>query len=94
MLKRRCTGFDPATDYFSHCHVWVFLPGLPLNLWNKPSLRAIGNLLCRFLMVDEKGLNSQDKRMAQVLVEIDIHTGLMETLELEWRGQVTLQILD
>jgi hypothetical protein len=32
--------------------------------------------------------------MARVLVELDIHVGLMEYLELEWRGQVMLQRLD
>jgi hypothetical protein len=94
MLKRWCTGFDPATEYFSLRHIWVLLPGLPLNLWNKPALRAIGNLLGRFLKVDEKCLSSQDKRMARVLVEIDIHAGLMESLELEWRGQIMIQRLD
>jgi hypothetical protein len=26
MLKRWRMGFDPATDYFSHRHVWVLLP--------------------------------------------------------------------
>jgi hypothetical protein len=57
-------------------------------------LKAIGNLLGRFLKVDEQCLNSQDKRMDRVLVEIDIHAGLMEVLELEWRGQVMIQRLE
>jgi hypothetical protein len=43
MLKRWRTRFDPATEFFSHRHVWVLLPGLPLNLWNKKALMAIGN---------------------------------------------------
>jgi hypothetical protein len=64
--------------------VWVLLPGLPLNLWNKKALMAIGNLLIHFLKVDEKGLQAPDKRMACVLVELDLHVGLMESLELEW----------
>jgi hypothetical protein len=32
--------------------------------------------------------------MARVLVELDIHVGLLEMLELEWLGQVTFQRLD
>jgi hypothetical protein len=32
--------------------------------------------------------------MARVLVEVDIQAGLMESLELEWRGQVTIQKID
>jgi hypothetical protein len=73
MLKRWRTRFDPATEYFSHRHVWVLLPGLPLNLWNKNALMAIGNLLGHFLKVDERGLHAPDKHMARVLVELDLH---------------------
>jgi hypothetical protein len=58
MLKRWRTRFDPATEFFSLRHVWVLLPGFPLNLWNKKALMAIGNLLGRFLKVDEKGFTS------------------------------------
>jgi hypothetical protein len=53
MLKHWRTRFDPATEYFSLCHVWVLLHGLSLQLWNKKSLEVIGNLLGRFLNVDE-----------------------------------------
>jgi hypothetical protein len=48
MMKHWRMGFDPFKDYFSYRHVWVLLPGLPLNLWNKKALSAIGNLLGRF----------------------------------------------
>jgi hypothetical protein len=94
MLKHWRTRFDPATEYFSFRHVWVLLPGLSLQLWNKKSLEAIGNMLGRFLKVDEAGFLSMDKRMARVLVELDIHVGLLEMLELEWHGKVTVQRLD
>jgi hypothetical protein len=59
MLKRWRTCFDPATEFFSFRHVWVLLPGLPLNLWNKNALMAIGNLLGHFLKVDEASLVHQ-----------------------------------
>jgi hypothetical protein len=74
--------------------VWVLLPDLQLNLWNKTALMAIGNLLDHFLNVDESSLLSPDKHMARVLVELDIHASLMDSLELEWRGQVMVQCLD
>jgi hypothetical protein len=32
--------------------------------------------------------------MEKVLVEVDIHTGLLETLEIEWRGHLFVQRLD
>jgi hypothetical protein len=94
MLKRWRTGFDPATEYFSFRHVWVLLPGLPLNLWNTSALTAIGNLLGHFLKIDEASLHSIDKRLARVLVEVELHAGLMDSIKLEWRGHVMVQRLD
>lgn len=32
--------------------------------------------------------------MARILVELDIHVGLMDTIEVEWSGQVLVQRLD
>jgi len=32
--------------------------------------------------------------MAKVLVEVDIHVGLLESLEIEWRGHIHVQRLD
>jgi hypothetical protein len=49
MLKWWRTSFNLSSEYFSYRHVWVLLPGLPLNLWNLPVLTAIGNLLGHFL---------------------------------------------
>jgi hypothetical protein len=47
MLKRWRVCFDPATDYFQFRHLWVLLPGFPLQLWNAKALEAIGNELGR-----------------------------------------------
>ena len=83
MLKHWRTGFDPVKEYFSCRHVWVCLPSLSLNLWNRLALTSIQNLLGRFLKVEESLLGTTDKRMAQVLVDIDVSIGLMETMEIE-----------
>jgi hypothetical protein len=63
-------------------------------LWNFKVLEAIGNELGRFINVDELSLQSSDKGMAKVLVEVDIHAGLLETLEIIWRGHILVQRLD
>jgi hypothetical protein len=63
-------------------------------LWNVKALEAIDNVLGHFIKVDELALQSQDKRMEKVLVEADIHAGLLETLEIEWRGHLLVQRLD
>jgi hypothetical protein len=43
MLKRWRISFDTAQNYFQFRHLWVLLPGLPLNIWNTKALTAIGN---------------------------------------------------
>jgi hypothetical protein len=93
MLKRWRIRFDPTTEYFSFRHLGT-TSGLPLQLWNAKALEAIGNVLGRFIKVDEVALHSQDKRMERVLVEVDIHAGLLESLEIDWRGHIIVQRLD
>jgi hypothetical protein len=53
MLKWWRISFDPAQDYFQFRHLWVLLPGLPLNFWSVKALTTIGNTLGHFISVDE-----------------------------------------
>jgi hypothetical protein len=64
--------------------LWVLLPGLPLHLWNEKALQAIGNSIGHFICVDSKTFTGPDKKMARILVEIDIHEGLLESLVIDW----------
>jgi len=45
-------------------------------------------------MVDEEALKGTDKRIEKVMVEIDIHRGLLEAIDIESRGRVFAQKLD
>ena len=72
----------------------MLLPGLPLQHWNVRALEAIGIKLGRFIMVDEHSLSESDKRMAKVLLEVNIHYGLLEALDIEWRGHYLRQRLE
>jgi hypothetical protein len=94
MLKRWRLKFDPTTEYFSFRHLWVLLPGLSLQLWNTKAMEAIGNVLGRFIKIDEDTLHSRDMRMEKILVEVDVHGGVLETLDIEWRDMVFAQRLD
>jgi hypothetical protein len=94
MLKRWWISFDPVQDYFQFRHLWVLLPGLPLNLWNVKALTAIGNALGRFIRVDDLSLRAPDRKLGRILVEVDIHSGLLETLDIQWCGHVICQKLD
>jgi hypothetical protein len=94
MIKIWRLSFNPATEYFSFRHLWVLLPSLPLQLWNLRALEAVGNCIGHFISVDDGALRSTDKRMVKILVEVDIHAGLSEVLEIEWRGLLFTQRLD
>lgn len=94
MLKRWRFSFDPVNDYFQYRHLWVLVPGLPLNLWNEKALTAIGNALGRFIKVDEHALSAPERRMGKILVAVDIHSGLLETIDIQWRGHTICQKLD
>jgi hypothetical protein len=87
MLKRWRMAFNPDTDYFQHRHLWVLLPGLPLFLWNEGALKAIGDSLGTFIVVDPQSLSGPVRKMGRVLVAMDICAGLPEILEIEWRGR-------
>jgi len=44
--------------------------------------------------VDKEAIVSLAKMVAKVLVELDIHEGLLENIDIEWRGHHTHQNLD
>jgi hypothetical protein len=79
-------AFNPKIEYFSVRNIWVMLPGLPLYLWNEGALTTIGNNMGNFIMVDKKNLESANRKIAKVLVEMDVHLGMLATMEVEWRG--------
>jgi hypothetical protein len=94
MIKRWHLAFNPATEYFQYRHLWILLPGLPLQFWNKAALEAIGNSLGTFLSVDNSTLSATSRKIGKILVEMDVHGGLPELLEIEWRGKRITQRLD
>jgi hypothetical protein len=94
LLKRWRLDFNPEIEYFSVRHIWVLLPGLPMYLWNEGALTSIGNSQGNFIIVYLKNLDLAQRKVAKVLVEMDVHLGLPEILEVEWRGCFHKQKLD
>jgi hypothetical protein len=94
MLKRLRLAFNPQTEYFSVRNIWVMLPGIPLYLWNEGALTAIRNNLGNFIMVDKNNLESKNRKIAKILVEMDVHLGMSVTMEVEWRGLCHQKRLD
>jgi hypothetical protein len=94
MLKRWRVSFDPTTEHFQYRHLWVLLPGLPVHLWNEGALWAIGDTLGKFISLESKLLTDPAWKVGRILVEMDIHCGLPETIDIEWRGRRLIQSLN
>jgi hypothetical protein len=65
-----------------------------LQFWNEGALMAMGNTLGRFIALDTSSLTDATRKMGKILVELDIHEGLPEVLDIEWRGRHHKQKLD
>jgi hypothetical protein len=87
-------SFDPWSKPFVIQHVWVLLLDFPLELWSEASLKDITNKLGKFVALDKDFLNLEDKRIARVLVELDLSKGLLEKMEIEWGLGVFIWTLD
>jgi len=87
-------AFDPLTEHFQLRHLWVLLPRLPIHLWNEGALKAIENALGRFISLDNSSLQNTSRKMGRILVEVDIHEGLPEVMDIEWCGHHIKQRLD
>ena len=68
--------------------------GLPFPLWNRSLLEGIGNTIGRFVVVEDDFMNVYDKRIAQILVEMDITKGLPAEVEILCRDHLFAQRLD
>ena len=75
-------------------HLWVLFPTLPYPLWNKDILVALANLIGCFVALEKDFHLIFDKRMAKVLVEIDITKGLIPDIDIVCRDRVFTQRLD
>jgi hypothetical protein len=57
-------------------------------------MKAIGNALGKFISLDHSSLQNTSRKVGRILVEVDIHEGLPEIMDIEWRGRHTKQRLD
>ena len=86
--------FDPLRERVTKRHLWVLLPSLPFPLWNLNILEGIANTISHFVAVDDDFHLSFDKRMARVLVEMDISLGLPTDVEILCKDRLLVQKLD
>ena len=57
-------------------------------------LEGVGNTLGHFVVVEEDFMHAYDKRMAKILVEMDISVGLPAEVEILCQERLFLQRLD
>ena len=94
VLDRWHTQFDPLKERITKRHLWVLLPHLPFPLWNKNVLEGIANTIGRFVAVETDFLLAFDKRVARILVEMDVSLGLPADVEVLYGERLFIQKLD
>lgn len=72
---------------------WVWLPGLPSNMWNEKSFKDLENSLGVYLKANYSFKETRDISMARILVSLDLQNDLHETINIG-KGYEQLQILE
>jgi len=94
LMKRWHPLFDASRERVEESPIWVRLPALPLHYWDPFHFRNIGNILGTFLEADLSYLETHDKRVARILVSINLREGLAEQIKLTRGLEIITQILD
>ena len=63
--------------------IWAILLGLPMMLWKKEIMEAIGDKIGKFVALEEGWEQKVDRRCAKMLIEVDLHVGLYEEIHME-----------
>jgi len=88
ILEQWTYAFNPEKEHIRFRHLWVLMPSCPVVIWNVEAFKVIGNTLGKFLHDDTRLLIGQDRKMWKLLLEIDLHEGLLENMDIVWRGTV------
>ena len=86
--------FDASRERVDVVPTSVRLPSLPFPFWTMEHFMHIGNLLGNFLEVDFSFNNTSLKRVARILVSINIRNGLPGAMRINWKEYSHLQTLD
>lgn len=86
-------GFDSVNHRFEKSPVWLSLVGLPLEFWCPEALVKIGDALGTLVGIEEDFLKGLKGDVANIYVEIDLHKGFYNFLEIisemeRWKQKV------
>jgi len=74
--------------------VWVYLPALPLQFWTLDYFKSIGNFLGEFLEADLSFEETKQRKVARIIVNLNVKEGLGEEIDLRWGSFIHSIILD
>jgi hypothetical protein len=94
VMKWWTPSFDAKRERVDVVHVWVHLPGLPMQYWNPVRFSAIGNKLGEYLDADFSFEETCIMSMARILVRLDLRSRLLKELTIETTSGSFIQPLD
>jgi len=94
LLKPWTPLFDASRERVDIVPLWVRMPAFPLQFWKEKYFRSVGNRLGEFLEADESFLETKQKRIARILVNINVREGLGDEIELVLGSYRHIQKLD
>ncbi|KAH9295953.1 hypothetical protein KI387_039541 [Taxus chinensis] len=94
VLKPWFPAFNPITESFACKPVWIRMPHLPLQFWDRTCLTAIGNTLGHTLFIDPQTTGFTHTTFARILVELDTSKNLPANIELIVQNRTWTQSLD
>lgn len=84
--------FNPSDCKIENALVWLRLPGLPVEFFNKDLLMEIGSVVGRPVKVDDYTINGTRGKYARVCVELDLSRTLVPQIKLQGPKSVIQKI--
>jgi len=82
LLKPWTPMFDASRERVDIIPIWVRLPGLPHHYWEEKFFKRIGNKIGEYLEADNSYLDTRQRKMARILVNINVREGLGEEVDM------------
>lgn len=91
-LNRWTPDFDSEMDVPNAVPLWVRVPHLPLHCWGDESVKAIGNVVDKF--IDKSEPKEIMHACARICVEVDLWKGLSEAIKIKVDQWTHIQQVD
>jgi len=82
LLKPWTPMFDASRERVDIIPIWVRLPALPHQYWEEKYFKIIGNKIGEYLEADNSYLETRQRKMARILVNINVREGLGDEVDL------------